>query len=416
VSRFRALAGVPGEVDMAVLDTLLMHHDLRLVLLAAAICAFGAASTMIVSGRALGRHRAGMWLVLLSICAGSTVWATHFIAMLAFRRGTVMTYDPALTVLSFVAGAVIMGLGFASAIRRGQRRAIRLAGGVIVGLGVVALHYIGMAALRMPGGFGFTPGLVTTSVVLSVGLGAASLAVALGPARPLARPVGTALMVAMIVSLHFTAMGAMEMDAGMAHAEAGGMTRSVLATAVALASLSVLLIGMTGALIDQRVSHRLAAEADRFRTLADGAFEGLIVHRDGVVLDANAAARRLFGLADDATAEAVAASFASLTCQRSAGAQPAEPVETTLQRADGTRFPAEICRRRIDGGWRRGRAVRDPRPDGAQGIGSTHRAPRAARSADRSAEPALLHGAGGQDGVAGAADGGAVRAARGRYR
>jgi diguanylate cyclase (GGDEF)-like protein/PAS domain S-box-containing protein len=348
---------------MAVVDTLLMHHDLRLVLLAAAICAFGAASTMIVSGRALGGHRAGMWLVLLSICAGSTVWATHFIAMLAFRQDMVLTYDPALTVLSFAAGAVIMGLGFAVAMRLGRPRPIRLAGGVIVGLGAVALHYIGMAALRMPGGFGFTPGLVTTSVALSVGLGAAALSVALGPARPLVRPVGVALMVAMIVSLHFTAMGAMEMDAGTAgHAEAGGMTRSVLATAVAVASLSVLLIGMTGALIDQRVSHRLAAEADRFRTLADGAFEGLIVHRDGVVVDANAAARRLFGLPDDATEEAVAACFASLTRQRPPGTQPAEPVETTLQRADGTRFPAEICRRRIrtaDGGEGELCAIRD---------------------------------------------------------
>jgi diguanylate cyclase len=333
---------------MSVLEDLLHHHDLRLVLLAAAICAFGAASTMIVAGRALGARRPKLWLFLLSICAGSTVWATHFIAMLAYRRGTSTTYDPGLTLISFAAGAVIMGLGFLLAIRLSEGVRGRLAGGMLVGLGVVALHYIGMAALRMPGGYTFAPTPVMASVVLSVGFGAAALAVGFGPAAPRARPLGAVLMVAMIVTLHFTAMGAMRMDASMAGDAAAGVTRSVLASAVAIASLSVLLIGMCGALIDQRVSRRLAAEADRFRTLAEGAFEGLIVHCDGVVIDANAAARRLFG-PQDAGADVDVAWFASLM-QPTADTQdvePGTPVETTLQRADGSRFPAEICRRRI---------------------------------------------------------------------
>ncbi|MGH7505964.1 MAG: MHYT domain-containing protein [Longimicrobiales bacterium] len=293
-----------------VLDTLLLDHDLRLVLLAAVICAFGAISTMNVSARAMGSRRVTLWLVLLSVCAGATVWATHFIAMLAYRQGVATTYHPGLTALSFAAGAVIMGLGFMLAIRGSRARRARLLGGVVLGLGVVVLHYIGMAALRMPGGFSFAPGLVTTSVVFSIGFGAAALAIAFTPARPHARALGALLMVVMIVSLHFTAMGAMNVHHGMAdEATAGGVTRSVLATAVAVASLSVLLIGMAGALIDQRVSHRLAAEADRFRTLADGAFEGLIVHRDGVVVDVNAAARRLFGLHENADDDSVAACF-----------------------------------------------------------------------------------------------------------
>jgi diguanylate cyclase len=334
---------------MAVLETLLLHHDLRLVLLAAVICAFGAASTMSVSGRAVGSPRAGLWLVLVSICAGSTVWATHFIAMLAFRRALATTYDPTLTALSFAGGAVLMGVGFALAIRVGRLVRVRLAGGVIVGLGVVVLHYLGMAALRMPAGYSFAPGLVAMSVVFSIGFGAAALAVAFGSTRAHARSLGALLMVVMIVSLHFTAMGAMRMDAAMAgHVDAGGVTRSVLATAVSIASVSVLLIGMVGALVDQRVSHRLAAEADRFRTLAEGAFEGLIVHRDGVIVDANAAARRLFGATDDATDDAIAACLASLLIRGVAmeGAL-GEPIEMTLQRTDGSHFPAEVCRRRI---------------------------------------------------------------------
>jgi diguanylate cyclase (GGDEF)-like protein/PAS domain S-box-containing protein len=129
----------------------------------------------------------------------------------------------------------------------------------------------------------------------------------------------------------------------------GGVTRSVLATAVAIASVSVLLIGMAGALIDQRVSNRLAAEADRFRTLADGAFEGLIVHRGGEIVDANAAARRLLGWRDTAPVQSLAPWFEIVVdaAAHSAGIPGADTVEVELQRPDGTRFPAEICRRRI---------------------------------------------------------------------
>jgi diguanylate cyclase (GGDEF)-like protein len=331
----------------SVLDSLLLHHDLRLVALAAVVCAFGAVSTVNVSGRAAGPERKALWLTLLSVCAGATVWATHFIAMLAYRQGVATTYDPGLTALSFLAGVVIMGLGFALAIHGSRLRWARPLGGAVLGLGVVALHYIGMAALRMPGDLTYAPLLVTASIVLSVAFGAPALTVALGPDRSYTRPVGALLMVLMIVSLHFTAMGALHVHLGVAGGDlAGGVSRSVLASAVAIASLSVLLIGLSGALIDQKVSNRLAAEADRFRTLAEGAFEGLIVHRDGVIMDSNAAARRMLGLDDGAPHQSITAYFGAALAT-ACEASTADAVEVELQRPDGSRFPAEICRRHI---------------------------------------------------------------------
>jgi diguanylate cyclase (GGDEF)-like protein/PAS domain S-box-containing protein len=330
----------------SVFHSLAPDHDVRLVLLAAMICAFGALSTMNVAARAAGPRR-GLWLALLSICAAATVWATHFIAMLAYRQGVPTTYDPWLTALSFVAGMVMMGLGFAMAVHGADDRRMRVAGGAVVGVGVVALHYIGMAALRMPGELTYAPALVATSVLFSVGFGAPSLAVALGPARPSARPIGALLMAAMILSLHFTAMGAVHLHEGMAGPSMdGGLTRTILAAAVATASVSVLLIAIVGSLIDQRVSRRLAAEAERFRTLAEGAFEGLIVHREGIVMDANATARRLLGLEDGASGQSIAECFRTALDLGGPIASEA-PVEVTLQRADGSQFPAEVCRRRI---------------------------------------------------------------------
>lgn len=330
-----------------VFESLAFDHDVRLVLLAAVVCSFGAISTMSVSGRAAGPHRRALWLWLLSLCAGATVWATHFIAMLAYRQGLATTYDPGLTALSFAAGVLIMGLGFALAIHGNSGVRVRLLGGAVLGSGVVVLHYIGMAALRVSGDLTYTPALVTASIAFSLGFGAPTLAVAFGPARSHTRPVSALLMVLMIMSLHFTAMGAahVHLDAA-GESAAGGVTRSLLASAVAIASLSVLLVGLTGALIDQKMSQRLAAEADRFRTLAEGAFEGLIVHRGGVIMDSNAAARRMLGLHDGATEQSIAACFGE-ALDSAPRASTAEPFEVEFERQDGSRFPAEICRRHI---------------------------------------------------------------------
>jgi diguanylate cyclase (GGDEF)-like protein/PAS domain S-box-containing protein len=350
---------------LRVLDSVRLEHDPLLVLLAVAICAFGAISTLNVAGRVTSSKSASLWLALLSVCAGSTAWATHFIAMLAYNQGAGITYEAGLTTVSFAAGAVIMGLGFVLAIRAGNRLWMRASGGAITGVGVAVLHYMGMAGLKMPVDFTLLPGLVISSVILSVAFGAVSLLISFESDRPLVRLAGATFMVLMIGSLHFTGMSAVHVHAGSLadHVSPGGVTRSV-ATAVAIAAISVLLIGMVGAVMDQRMSRRIAAEAGRFRTLADGAFEGLIVHRGGIVVDANAAACRLLGVPDDERDEFFAPWFAVALAPAFDASDDGRGgvVEVTLKRRDGTRFPAEVCRRSIelgDGGRGELCAIRD---------------------------------------------------------
>jgi diguanylate cyclase (GGDEF)-like protein len=125
------------------------------------------------------------------------------------------------------------------------------------------------------------------------------------------------------------------------------MADPVVAVGIAAASCTVLVIGIAGARVDRRSSH-LATEADRFRALSDGAFEGVIVHRDGRILDANAAARRMLQI--PAASSARIDDFFS-KCPASRWAQTGEADENALEvelvRADGTAFPAEISRRRM---------------------------------------------------------------------
>ena len=328
-----------------IIDSIALEHDLAVVALAALLCALGSAATVLVSGRALAGG-ARLWTVLSGVCLGSTVWSTHFIAMLAWRLGLPITYDPGLTALSFLAGVAPMTAGFAIAVARPGSRAARALGGAIVGAGVAALHYIGMAGVHLPGTLDYASELVAASVGASVGLGTAAF-LALFSSRTALRPLAGALLLLMTVSLHFVGMSAAELSLGPVRSDfSSDITRSALVAATGVAALAVLLIGTLGAVVDRRVSARLATEAERFRTLADGAFEGLIVHRDRTLVDSNAAARRLLGLDGDG----VGASIAEwrLPAEAPAG-EDGEPAveEVELRDADGRAFPAEIRRRAI---------------------------------------------------------------------
>lgn len=243
---------------LRIVGCLTFEHDLALVLLAALICVLGSFASLAVAARVRGA-RYGLWLLLLSMCAGSTVWATHFIAMLAYRTSLPTTYAPLLTVLSYVLGTVVMGTGFALALRARRRPRTTLVAGAVVGLGVSLLHYLGMAAMRIPGEMRFDADLVAASLLLSCGFGAAALHAALcRPGRQFTPPAAL-LAVAMIVSLHFTGMGAIRLEIGSIEPDAiDGLSRQMLVVAVTMAVLVVIAIATAAVTVDRLVSTRLA--------------------------------------------------------------------------------------------------------------------------------------------------------------
>src|SRR5206468_3416299 len=104
------------------------------------------------------------------VVLGGAVWALHFLAMLAYRPGLPAGYDVGLTVASVVLVMGMAAAGFALA-RRG-RGALAVAGGAVVGLGIAAMHYAGMAALEVQARAGFRPGFVLASVAAAVALSA----------------------------------------------------------------------------------------------------------------------------------------------------------------------------------------------------------------------------------------------------
>lgn len=97
-----------------VLDCIRYQHDYRLVLLAVAICAltsWTAWSLYGMSARSAGLIR-WAWILKAAVATGSGIWATHFIAMLAFKAALPTTYEPLLTRASLLIAICVSGVGF----------------------------------------------------------------------------------------------------------------------------------------------------------------------------------------------------------------------------------------------------------------------------------------------------------------
>src|SRR6266851_4420879 len=170
-----------------VLTCLTTEHDWRLVVVAGVVCFLASLAAISVFRRARaasGRARA-IWIVAAGATAGIGIWATHFIAMLAYDPGIPVAYNIGLTAFSLAAAAVVTGAGLSLAVHAGGRWGAP-AGGAVVGGGIACMHYAGMWAVELPGRITWLPELVLVSIVLGMALGAAALTVAVLSLSPAA--------------------------------------------------------------------------------------------------------------------------------------------------------------------------------------------------------------------------------------
>jgi NO-binding membrane sensor protein with MHYT domain/two-component sensor histidine kinase len=255
-----AAASCQGDVVFRTIDCLTQQHDYRLVVLALIVCALGsyAAITLLNHVRIAQGHARWGWLAATAVANGFSIWATHFIAMLAFSPGGPTGYDLVLTLLSLVAAIAVPGLAYHIATCGGLQ--MKALGGVLVGGGIATMHYTGMAAFRIAGSIAWDGMLVGTSVALGCVLGAAALLVGAGDTTWRNRLLGALFLTLAIFSHHFTAMGA----ASIIRDPTVLVVRSVLppesmAVGVAIAGLTILGLTLMGVWLDQRDRRRTAA-------------------------------------------------------------------------------------------------------------------------------------------------------------
>ncbi|GLY01322.1 MHYT domain-containing protein [Actinoplanes sp. NBRC 101535] len=165
--------------------------------------------------RLRGSTRSGeriWWLILATVAIGATgIWSMHFVAMTGFKvDGTPIRYDVGLTVASAVIAFVAVGAGLAIALLGTAAQQVRiLAGGLLAGLGVAAMHYTGMAAMRLHGEIHYAGGEVVLSIAIAVVAATVALWLALVVHRPLAIAGSALLMGVAVNGMHFTGMLAM---------------------------------------------------------------------------------------------------------------------------------------------------------------------------------------------------------------
>jgi NO-binding membrane sensor protein with MHYT domain len=176
-----------------------------------------------------GAQRA-RWLLLAAVSVATTgIWVMHFVAMLGFTiPGQTITYNVPVTIASMLIAVVVVGIGllivgFGSA---GWRNL--LLGGVIIGLGVASMHYIGMAAMKMPDTVRYNNTLVVLSVVIAVVAGTAALWAALRLTAVWATLVASLIMGVAVSGMHYTGMAAMHVygtqNPGMLAGMSGGVS------------------------------------------------------------------------------------------------------------------------------------------------------------------------------------------------
>lgn len=329
------------------------EHDLRLVGLAVVICALAS-----LAGISLLRHSIKskgqmrfVWLGISAVASGFGIWATHFVAMLAFSPGVPTAYNLILTLISLVAAILLTGAGLAIAMIPNWRAGPWI-GGAVVGGGIAAMHYIGMAAFEIPGVLIWDKDLVFASIALGALIGAAALPVGLRDTKPIWKYCGAALLTLAIASHHFTAMGAVSIlpDSNITVPPVA-LPTGFIAVGVAIASFTIILLAFFGVALDVRDRRRSELEVVRIQSLANAAVEGLVLCQMENIITVNDSFSALTGFDHVTFGKIGLARFLPDDRVRAKLFESSnQPTETTLRHADGSSIPVEVILRPVNYG------------------------------------------------------------------
>ena len=213
------------------------------------------------------------WLMIAAVAIGATgIWVVHFVAMLGFAvPGQQIVYNVPMTLTSLLVAVIVVAFGLVIVGYGGDGRQSVLTGGVIIGIGVASMHYLGMAAMSMRDSLHYNIGLVAVSVLIAIVAGTAALAAG-RRVRGVWSTAGVSLIMgAAVTGMHYTGMAAVRVYAGGGQLLMSGEPPQSLVFPLLLgASALTFLLGVTIAvspneqeiLADAALTARIYAAAD----------------------------------------------------------------------------------------------------------------------------------------------------------
>lgn len=218
------------------------------------------------------------WLATAALAMGGGIWAMHFVGMLAFSiAGMPMHFDFNLTLASLLVAVLVTGIGFRTVARHGSAAATLLPGGMVMGLGIGAMHYLGMAAMTTHAHLDYDPRWVVVSLLIAIGASTVSLWLSGRAAGLMMRLVAAIVMGMAISGMHYSAMrGALftALSDSVRVVTAHSLDLFTLAIAVSASTFLILFLALAAAMYDRRLAIMSNREAqalrqseERFRSL-----------------------------------------------------------------------------------------------------------------------------------------------------
>lgn len=154
------------------------------------------------------------WLSAGAISMGTGIWSMHFVGMLAFKLPIQMGYDIPLTLASMAIAVVASGFALFTINRNALSLKRLLVSGLLMGLGIASMHYVGMAAMRMSPAIEYDPVLFVLSVVIAIAASVVALWICFtlrsdSISNVFSKRFGAAVVMGIaIVGMHYTGMAA----------------------------------------------------------------------------------------------------------------------------------------------------------------------------------------------------------------
>ncbi|MFN3507929.1 MAG: putative bifunctional diguanylate cyclase/phosphodiesterase [Allorhizobium sp.] len=252
---------------LTVLSCIAVDHDPVSLVAAVLICVLGSLLTMRLFSRvrsARGPARAS-WIALTAIIGGSSIWTTHFVAMMGYEADALAGYEPTATLLSLVLAIMITGVGlFIAAVT--ARSFLIEAGGALVGAGIASMHYVGMSGYQVQADLHWNMNYVWASLVAAGLFGALATNRVARPVTRFCRYGGGAALVLAIASTHFIGMTALNVQPSPgASLPVNMLPESVMTVVLIFVTLLILAIGAMTYVIDRQSSK---SAVERYRQLS----------------------------------------------------------------------------------------------------------------------------------------------------